>query len=333
MKTRKLFIRSLQTVCYGLFFVFASCETDATADAIVDEIEEEGQTEEEEETEEESGTNSARVAAKKLYEDYYLGSKSETGDVAWTGDEPSCNAGSVPQDMIDKIFNRLKYFRKAVGLNNTVAENATKSEKAQAAALMMDANNKLDHFPPDTWKCYSENGSEAAGKSLLTTAINAESVDSYMRDAGSNNGPVGHRRWLLWPRLQEIGVGNTAQANAIWVIGNAGTTPSDAPEFISWPPKGYSPKQLAYQRWSFSIAGADFSNAQISMKDAAGNSISITLEALDPNYGDPTLVWVPDGIITNSEEDTSYTVSLQDVEVSGEITAFEYEVVLFDVNR
>ncbi len=333
MKTQKFFTRTFQTLFFSLLLVLASCETDATVDAIVDEIEEEGQTEEEGETEEESGTTTARVAAKKLYEDYYLGSKSETGDVAWTGDEPSCNAGNVPQEMMDKIFDRLNYFRKAVGLNNTVSENATKSEKAQAAALMMDANNKLDHFPPDSWKCYSADGSEAAGKSLLTTARNAESVDSYMRDAGSNNGPVGHRRWLLWPRLQEIGVGNTAQANAIWVIGNAGSTPADAPEFISWPPKGYSPQQLAYPRWSFSIAGADFSNAQISMKDAAGNSISLQVEDLDPNYGDPTIVWVPDGIMTNSQEDTVYTVNLQDVAVSGEMTSFEYEVVLFDVNR
>ena len=43
----------------------------------------------------------ARDSAKKLYEDYYLPSKSVSNDIAWSGDEPSCNAGDVPQSTMD----------------------------------------------------------------------------------------------------------------------------------------------------------------------------------------------------------------------------------------
>ena len=280
----------LYYLAFTIAIIFNSCSKDTATlseeeqELIAEEEQEqEAQEEEEEEEEEETvDTNlTARQAAQVLYEDYYEASRTEDSDVAWTGDEPSCNAGSVPQSTMDKMFTRIEYFRRAVGLNNTVSENETKSEKAQEAALMMKANGTLDHFPPDTWKCYTDSGSEGAGKSLLTQTRNAEAVDSYMRDAGASNGPVGHRRWLLYPRLQEIGIGNTNNTNAIWVIGDAGAIPADAPEFISWPPEGYAPKQLAYPRWSFSIAGADFTDATVTMNDQNNQTVGLSIEELN----------------------------------------------------
>lgn len=275
----------------------------------------------------------ARNSAKKLYEEFYLASKTESGDVAWSGDESTCTPGTVPQQTIDKIFKRIEYFRKAAGLSNTILENETKSDKAQHAALMMKSNGTLDHSPPTSWKCYTAKGKDGAGNSLLTQSKNAEAVDSYIRDAGTENGPVGHRRWLLWPRLQEIGVGNTNSTNAIWVLGNAGTRSPDTPEFISWPPQGYAPKQLTYPRWSFSIANADFTATTVTMKDATNKSVELNIEELNNIYGDRTIVWVP-SINTNSfTEDTVFKVSLKNVGVGDEIINFDYEVVLFDVNN
>lgn len=274
-----------------------------------------------------------RDASKKLYEDYYVLSKTEAADIAWSGDEPSCNAGQVPEGTMDKIFMRIEYFRKATGLNNIISENETKSEKAQQAALMMKSNGTLDHFPPESWKCYTTAGKDGAGNSLLTQTRNAEAVDSYMRDAGAANGPVGHRRWLLWPKLQELGVGNTDNTNAIWVLGNAGTSPADAPEFISWPPKGYAPKQLAYPRWSFSIADADFTGTSITMKNENNEAVAITIEALDNAYGDRTIVWVPSINLNSITADTAFKITLQNVGINNEMKDFEYEVTLFDVTN
>jgi len=258
------------------------------------------------------------------------GSRSTSADVAWSGDESSCNPGEVPQGTMDKIFMRLEYFRKAAGLNNAISENDTKSEKAQQAALMMKSNGTLDHFPPESWKCYSTAGKDGAGNSLLTQTRNAEAVDSYMKDAGEANGPVGHRRWLLWPRLQEIGVGNTDNTNAIWVLGEAGTPPADAPEFISWPPKGYSPKKFAYPRWSFSIADADFTGASITMTDQNNQSVTLSIEELDNAFGDRTIVWVPDININSLTEDSTFKITLQNVGIGAEMKDFDYEVILFD---
>ena len=225
---------------------------------------------------------------------------------------------------------RLEYYRRAVGLNNTIAENDSKSLKAQQAALMMNANGQLNHNPPGGWKCYTDDGKDGAGNSLLTMTRNAEAVDSYIRDQGANNGPVGHRRWLLWPKLQEIGIGNTDQSNAIWVLGNPGPVPNDAPEFISWPPQGYIPDNMVFPRWSFSIAGADFTSTKVSMKNESGQNVSLQLEELNNQFGDRTIVWMPQSINTNIAEDTKYTVSLEDVNIDNELRDYAYEVILFD---
>lgn len=307
--------------------LFSSCSKDT---ASLSEEEQQIIAEEEQQLVETNLT--ARQAAQKLYEDYYEASKTVSSDIPWSGDEPSCNAGDVPQNTMDKIFMRIAYFRKASGLNNTISENETKSEQAQQAALMMKANGALDHFPPETWKCYSVSGKDGAGNSLLTQTRNAEAVDSYMRDAGASNGPVGHRRWLLWPRLQEIGVGNTDNTNAIWVLGNAGTAPEDAPEFISWPPQGYAPKQLAYPRWSFSIKDADFTGTSITMMDQNNESIGLSIEELDNAYGDRTIVWVPSINVNTLSDDATFTVSLKNVGVDDDFKDFDYDVTLFAPN-
>ncbi|MGB5819087.1 MAG: CAP domain-containing protein [Saonia sp.] len=305
-------------------FVLGSCSNDTSQ-----EQEEQGTVEDSVIT----ANNAARLTAKKLYEDYYLPATSTSSDAAWNGDEPSCNAGNVSQGTKDKILMRLTYYRKAVGLENEISEDPTKSAKAQQAALMMNSNNALNHFPPDTWKCYTSEGDEGAGNSLLALSKNAEAINAYVRDQGAANGPVGHRRWLLWPRLQEIGIGNTDRSNAIWVLGNAGAVPADAPEFIAWPPKGYVPNDLVFPRWSFSIANADFNSTSIVMKDGNGQNISISIETLNNAFGDRTIVWVPRGIATNTPTDTSYRVTLDNVIVGGESRSYEYEVILFDASN
>lgn len=311
----------LASFALATLLILASCSDDSDSDPMDDE---QGQ----DPTDDPIDT-SARAVAKALYQDFYLPSVT-SGDNPWTGNESNCDPGTIPDGTKEKIFMRIHYYRNATGLNNTLTENDAQSAKAQEAALMMQANNTLDHFPPNSWSCYTAGGDEAAGKSNLAFSKNAEAIDLYMRDPGSNNGPVGHRRWLLYPRLETIGLGNTNEASAIWVVGNSGATPSDAPDFVSWPPKGYTPDRLVYPRWSFSIAGANFSETEIDMKDQNGNSISFDTEEIVNGFGDNTLVWVPNGINNNVTEDTAYTVTLTNVNVGGTMTTYEYDVILFD---
>ncbi|AYN66257.1 CAP domain-containing protein [Euzebyella marina] len=300
----------------GCILIFSACEKDQP-----------------EPENEELSTNldsSAKSGALQLYNDFYVASTNDTNDVAWTGNVSSCTPGTVPQETQTKILQRINYYRHAVGLPPLENVNTDKSGQAQQAALMMHANNSLNHFPPSNWSCYTEDGSTAAANSLLTSAQGAAAVVSYIRDHGAANGPVGHRRWLLWPRLNEIGIGNTSQYNALWVIGNPGPRPQDTPEFIAWPPEGFIPKQVVYPRWSFSIASADFNNTEISMRYKNGESISVQQEELDSNYGDATIVWVPNINTNTLVEDTVVEVTVRSVGINGVNQDFDYEVILFD---
>ena len=323
---------------FSMLFISAivltmSCNKDSESNSLQDDSQTDGTDSENSETGKSETANADKEKAQQLYADYYLASQSSNTDISWTGNVPECQPGTVPQETLDKIFLRILYYRNAVGLNNDISNDTTKSEKAQKAALMMHANGALDHFPPDDWKCFSTDGKEGAASSLLTSTKNAAAIDSYIQDQGDENYPAGHRRWLLWPRLQEIGVGNTSSYNAIWVLGNPGTSPEDAPEFIAWPPAGYLPKTLAYNRWSFSIAQADFADTKISMKIKDGENISLEIEELTGIYGDNTIVWRPDINVNILTEDTTYIVTLSGVNIDGERNDFKYEVVLFDVTQ
>ena len=278
--------------------------------------------------------NPEREAAIKLYKDYYLASKM-TGDQShWDGNVADCNEGTASEIVRQKIIQRLHYFRKAVGLNNEITENPEHSKLAMKAALMMSANNDLNHEPPKDWKCYSEDGKTGASRSLLSTAENSESIDSYMEDSGSNNGAVGHRRWLYLPKLITIGIGNTDSHNAIHVADNSGEAlPTNAPEFVSWPPKGYIPSQFAYPRWSFSLAQADFSKTKVKMTFEDGSSIPLSILPLKTGFGDPTIVWEPKGIKTKVLKDEKYTITLDNILLDNTIKSFTYEVTLLDVSK
>jgi len=270
-------------------------------------------------------TNELKAKAIELYKNYYLASEMEPSEMAWIdGDVINCIAGKIPETTKNKILQRLLYFRKATGLDNTITVNPTKSAKAQEAALMTKANNALDHFPPNSWKCYSEDGSTAASKSNLAifsgSAVNA--IDLYINDFGNSNFGVGHRRWILWPKLQDIGIGSTDRTNTLWVVGDSGPRP----------PNGYIPSQLAYNRWSFSLRQANFENTAITLTYSEGKNIPLSIEDIKNGIGDNTIVWVPEGINKTSKNDESYTVTLENVIVSGESKNFEYKVILFDTN-
>lgn len=77
----------------------------------------------------------------------------------------------------------------------------TYSAKAQAATLMMSVNRKLSHSPDSSWTCYTANGREGAGSSNLYLGVFGPSaISGYIRDPGSGNYFVGHRRWILYPQ-------------------------------------------------------------------------------------------------------------------------------------
>jgi hypothetical protein len=156
-----------------------------------------------------------------------------------------------------------------------------------------------------------------------------------MRDDGSNNVIIGHRRWLHFSRAQIMATGDVPaespylRANAIWVIGDSKAAPT--PKFVAWPNRGYVPFGLVPARWSLSYPGANFAAASMTMTQGATSVPVTVISRTDNGYGDNTLVWVPSGLPV-AGADMSYNVTVSGMTGSGVPASYNYTVTLFDPN-
>lgn len=263
------------------------------------------------------------------YRSLYLTSNTTA---SWTGSVSACSAGAVSTDMHTKTLKRINFYRKLVGLPYNMQFTTLLNEKAQKAALMMEANNRLDHFPTSAWACYTADGAAAAGQSNLAQGgIGSGAIDLYMQDFGTGNEAVGHRRWLLFTRAKTFGHGSTNTFNAIYCLhnfSNPGLAPSLTPDFIAYPPKGYVVKDLfvPQQRWSFSIPDADFSTVSVTVKNADNIQITTVPYPIQSGYGDNTFVFVPTINSYAFAKDTKYSVEIKNVKVNGVLKTYNYDV-------
>ena len=286
---------------------------------------------------------STRNASQAFYYDAYQPSASVPMD--WTGSYALCDAGTTSVAFRQSEIDRVNYFRAMAGVPAEVVLDETWNGQDQQAALMMSANNGINHNPPASWMCYTSGGAAAAGKSNLALGTyGTYAIDAYIRDPGSANSAASHRRWILYPPTDEMGTGDVPQmvpyksANALWVIDDSPVSPRPATRdpFVAWPPPGYVPYQVTYPRWSFAYPSANFSAANISMTEN-GAAVSVALEPVTNGYGDNTLVWIPKGLSNTAgwskpALDVKYQVTINNVMIAGMPQSFSYSVTVFDPN-
>ncbi len=283
-------------------------------------------------------------------------------DAGFTGDVGACQAGSTSQDFRDSQLQRINWFRRMSGLSS-VTENAGFSANAQHAALIMAAHGELSHYPPETWDCYSARGATAAGNSNLHLTTSGgrispsglNSVNSYMRDSGSNNKAVGHRTWILSPYVRVVGMGDVISgsqsdgshySNAMNVIEGVNWTREPVREgrgFVTWPPPGYVPAEAVWKRWSFTVVtgAGDFSGASVEVTGPEG---PVALEVIHRGVGSANslpsegIVWEPEVVGGRAhpeptDGDVCYAVTVSGVRVDGVLEApYEYETCVLDLS-
>ncbi len=285
--------------------------------------------------------------AKKDYEDNFLSTKATT--LSWTGAVVGCGAGDISSTVRANVVKRINYFRNMVGLPN-VTLNGSQSQKCQEAALYMAANQTITHYPSTSGSCYTAGAADAAGhgnvaisygggSSELTGNHSTSAVTGYVEDPGTNNTKVGHRHWILAPTLVAIGTGsvfsaaqNNFSANVIMWGDNLTGSSLASGKYVAYPPNGYIPSTLVFPRWSFSIPGANFDNANVSMKKVGGSSITanVTERITFSGKPDSRIVWEPSGINVSSDVDYEVTVS----GISGAANAsYTYTVKVFKVTQ
>jgi uncharacterized protein YkwD len=257
--------------------------------------------------------------------------------MGWTGNVGTCAAGTTSQAYLDATFQLINFYRGMAGLVDVT--NATSyNAGAQEAALIMSANGALSHSPPPSWTCWTSDGAAAAGSSNLALGnAGPNAIVAFIRDSGTFNYFTGHRRWILYPRLNQFGTGSvgetTTAANALYVF--TGYVPRPAtPANVAWPPEGYVPYQVVYPRWSFSIntsSSVDFASANVTMTED-GSPVSLTVVSrTDNGYGDNTIVWEPTGLIfTPGAQDRTFSVTVSNIMAGGSPQTEVYNVVVID---
>ncbi|WP_373047552.1 CAP domain-containing protein [Vulgatibacter sp.] len=249
---------------------------------------------------------------------------------AWTGDAASCEPGDDPDVRAASVVLTNAY-RFVAGLEPVEADPAL-DEKAQQCAVLMHANRSLSHEPPESWACFDPVARQAASNSNIATADGYEAVHLYMADSGaSNSRSLGHRRWILSPPLEQIGVGTTDQFSCMWVV-----HPFEVDEapFVAWPPPGKVPVEMIHGAtpWSGNVDSIGWS-IQSNRIDLAGVGVvvredgverPVTLHPLLARYGSRyALRIVPDGWgttvgrtysveVTGASEPISYSFELVD---------------------
>lgn len=237
------------------------------------------------------------IAREDFYQNYFLtktiGKDQDGNDVYtfnWEGSTSSCDAGVLDMDIQNKVANRINYFRRNAGVPEVLFDAAT-NEFCQKAALMMSANKALEHNPPRTWRCFSDDGAYAAKHSLLIKDANTSLAVTYIMD--DKNPSAGNRRWLLYPNGRVYGHGSTNDVAVIWALDDSGSTDTaqymDNP--VCWPPKGDVPQLMLFQNWTFSIY-RDLTDAKVEVKQD-GKAIDVKVEKFVRGYGAPTLVFTP----------------------------------------
>ncbi len=283
---------------------------------------------------------SSREASRQFFLEYYLYAPAPA--IEWTGTRSPCVAGTTSQAFRDSVLLRINFYRAMAGVPSQVVFDETYNAKAQQSALMMSAQGSLSHSPPATWACYTADGAQAAGSSNLALGTyGTSSITAYIKDSGSNNTAAGHRRWILYPQTQNMGTGDIPStggwaANDLWVFDSHmwETRPATRESFVAWPPPGYVPYQVVFPRWSFSYAGATFTNATVTMTQG-GTPVSVAQEVVANGYGENTVVWIPGGMSHSAawprpDVDTPYLVTVSNVIVNGTPQTFSYTVTVID---
>ncbi len=280
---------------------------------------------------------SNRAAVVEAYQSEFAGTQPTMG---WVGDRASCAAGNVSAAYRQASVDRVNYFRGMAGVPTGVVENADLSARAQQAALMMQMSGRLSHSPDSSFECFTDTGRTASQNSNLYLGINGpQAITGYMEDPGGSNTWVGHRNWLLHPTTREVGVGDLPtdgrrwSSNAMWITQNAvGPQPPvrESEGWVAWPPRGYVPGELVFNRWSLSLRGADFSSASVTMKSNSGAVGANVVHRDGKKSGAPfaIMVWEPQGIDVNPATDASYEVTVSGVKVNGSTRNFTYVVTI-----
>tara|TARA_B100001287_G_scaffold1325_2_gene1018 strand:+ start:852 stop:3308 length:2457 start_codon:yes stop_codon:yes gene_type:complete len=298
-----------------------------------------------------------------LIKDYELSHQSS--EIVWDSlelsDIENCQLGNLSESYYTKFLDRLKFFRRMVGINDKVCFKDEYNKQAVAAALIMNSNDVLTHHPNSTMSCYSDEGQKGASTgNLYLGAWSSNCIDGYIEDGGKNNTSVGHRRWIFNPFNTHFGTGSSIAKKQVSSGGldwdyNTGSnclvviTKEDDKSSLSyfqnhpvtWPTQGYFPTEfIKYStnldgsikpvRFSFSLVNADFRNTKVILKQN-GKLLKNKITSINERYGSSGIVWELQSSINDKDPISVKLVNIK--KYDGSIENYEYEIIPFTLKQ
>lgn len=269
----------------------------------------------------------ASVAA--AYRELYLPALAVRAPTASSSVATSCDPGTPPPALQTATLNLVNFYRRMGGLQ-PVALDAEMVTKAQRAALIGYANQKLDHYPGPGARCFTTSGEEATSRSLLAQGYaGADVVQAFMAEAGDANTSAAHRWFVQNPGSDRMGHGHVGSYSALWLDGSSTAA---SPAYTSWPSAGFVPAPLEPGgRWSFTAWGADtvLDRSKVSVTGPDGQPLAVKLHPVG-SYGSLVFDVGSAGKAPGSTAGT-YTVTVSDIVRQGTTVApHRYQVRLFD---
>ena len=173
--------------------------------------------------------------------------------------------GRPSDNAIVNGIKAINYARYLANLPYDLTVSGELSAEAQYGAFVMNATDQFTHTPVDDGSLPRDifaRGRDAVGSSNIGMGYRGikalyEFNMSCMHDSDNQNiDRVGHRRWLLNPNMQTVGMGISGPYCAAKIFDRS-RQPREEPEFIAWPGAGVFPIRTDFQlsdlAWSISL--------------------------------------------------------------------------------
>ena len=258
------------------------------------------------------------------------------------------NAGSVNAEVLADALSELNYIRWLIGVPDDVELDEEYTLKAQHGAVLLDAIDTLTHTPgrpSDMSESFYQLGYDATthgniavskryqGSQVWGNITLSESTRLYMDDSDEYNiSRLGHRRWLMNPRMTKTGFGiSTRRGYAVTYVIEEFDNPAQvlspeeyerylewlkwpiSEEFITWP-TNKNPHPLEYfaegTAWSVTLNSEVFDTCSASSvnvmltRQSDGNTWTFNASGNDGYFNvtdnsaayDQCIIFRPEGI-------------------------------------
>lgn len=266
----------------------------------------------------------------------------------------TCDPGILKDGEKQFALQTLNQMRALHGLS-AVTYDAASDAITRQSALLGVANQALNHNPPASWTCYTQDGFTGSSQSNLylrftgngSQVSSASALGSLLVDNGVET--LGHRRWMLHPFLGTTSLGRVDGTPpgspyfytgiSLKVVGGAApdvaNTQAARNGFIAYPQGDY-PSIWFEHGWSMSFSvfanlSSAFANdaraisyafARVAISDASGNALPVTnLKADYTGFGLPNVLYWQ---VPGTQNNQTYTVRITGVVVNGGDRDYSY---------